>query len=227
MRTAMGFSSDLTSVSNDLQMFNYCNGQNNITIVVKYIKISHFEKFFMMLKEVIEKEDCYLINIYLPDEDRVVRLTRNTNVNRIYMSIEESGNNLGFISNLELFKLVKTLSEEPIVGDKFMRQTFLYMISHVTEDDSFQPLSQLQNERNWAVIIYSTETGDDFRLYSAANMKIPLHRIVLTNYEPFNDLALKNLIDVTKEPNFSRYDYYRSLTFKGNFFNETCLSGIT
>ena len=242
MGSSMGLSSDSMMMSNDLQLFNYCSQQNNITIVVDTFFVSHFEKFYILMKELIGNEDCYLVNIYLPDEDRVVRLTRNTSVNRIHRSfkfpfkvdwrvarsIHTRSNHFDSISNWKLDKFIEILYKEQIIGNKFTRQTFLLMTSYLRDSYSLRPLSQLQNKRSWKVIIYWLSKGDvGVNPYIRGSIKMPLHRLMLPNYEHYSDLSLKNLIDVVKEPNFSRYGYYRSVPFEKHFFNETCLSGIT
>ena len=191
--SSMGLFSDSAILENDLQLFNYCSQQSNITIFVDLIKASHLEKFLVLMKELIENEDCYLVNIYLPNEDRSVRFRKNTTINRIHRSFGMRRNtHFDSIPYLTLYKFVKRLYEEPIIGNEFMRQTFVYIVYIPSfQKELLRPLSQLQNERNWEVVIHwlSDYLEDDYEPYSSGSMKIALHRIVCAIYEPFHDLA--------------------------------------
>ena len=208
----------------DSNMFSYCSQRRNITLVVNLnrFEASFFAKFFFLIKELIEQEDCYMVNIYLPREDRAIRLTRNTSINRMYRSsMPELLREPFQIRKFQNF--ANKLYDEPILGNEFVTQTFVLMTYHIDQPEFLKSLTRLQNERNWDVIIYWESELGRVADYS---IEIPLHRLVCKNYKAYNDFALKNLIDVIKEPTFSRYDFYRSLTFEDNFFNETCLNGV-
>ena len=136
-------------------------------------------------------------------------------MNRIYRSCNTNHQYIGdalLIRN----KFVQRLYEESVRRDQYMRQIFVFMTHYTDNPGFFSILSQLQNERNWEVIIYwDSKLGRRTDTF----IKMPVHRIVCKNYEPYNNLSLKNLFDVIKEPNFNRYDLLSITKFRRKFLH--------
>ena len=165
----------------DSNMFSYCSQRRNITLVVNLnrFEASFFAKFFFLIKELIEQEDCYMVNIYLPREDRAIRLTRNTSINRMYRSsMPELLREPFQIRKFQNF--ANKLYDEPILGNEFVTQTFVLMTYHIDQPEFLKSLTRLQNERNWDVIIYWESELGRVADYS---IEIPLHRLVCKNYK--------------------------------------------
>ena len=199
-------------------MFDYCSQQRNITIVLSAIETSNFEKFLVLLKDLIDNEECYIVNLYLPNKGGSVRFRKDTNVNLIESTCDRRSTTSCLEPFYDINKFITNLSNEKIEGNESIGQTFVLMVDHTS--NVLQPLQKLQDERRWEVIVYwESKVGRNL-----SSIKMPLHRVIGGSFH--NDLALKNLKDVVKEPNFSRYDFYRTIPLKEDFFNGNCLRHI-
>eukprot|EP00111_Clytia_hemisphaerica_P020148 TCONS_00059374-protein len=218
-------SKDLLNLSNDIQQMLSCLQQRNITVFAHYALPRYFDKLFELFKsEFVDNEFCYIVNFYLRDEDRIIRLTKEANKNVIE---KYSSSKYHYTAHLRMKKLMNQIYEDTIMfGKDFFatKQTFVFIF------DEYFPyvhillpyIEKLRETGIFEVIIY----GDASRYESIANLKIPLHNLFLTGTPDFTELSLKNLIDVIKNTDFNRYNFYRSIHFQKDFLNHTCLNGI-
>ena len=65
-----------------------CSEQRNVTILIGQFGVKFFRKWYgkfinVFLKPLVQKESCFIINIFDWKEDRVLQLRENTNLNHI------------------------------------------------------------------------------------------------------------------------------------------------
>ena len=217
-------SSYLLDLSNNFQQMLSCFEQRNITILIHSLSTNYFDKFFELLQELINNEFCYIVSIYLPFEDRVIKLRKETNMNHIESSFDVT-NKMYATSNADrTMDLIEQYYNDTVLFSKdyfTMEQTFVYIFdAYSYHSRMIDNLQRLWESGNWKVIFYTTRF-DEFH----QKRIIPFHNIVFKRVETFMDLSLRHLIDVIKELDFNRYDF-KHLFDKG-FFNHTCFRGIT
>ena len=187
------------------------------------------ENFFHHLSELVQNEACFRVNVQLPGEHRVIQWQGASDLNHIVRNYNNFGEYLKSTVSVEkhIDDLIKRFDEDKFIG----QQTFVLMIGKNTAPGSkkyFPLLKKLHTSKKLDVIIYC-------HLRRCPNEAwMHLHRLIITSSWSLERIHLempsqvKNLLDVIKEPTFDRYDFAsRSMLLRKNFFNETCLKGVT
>ena len=205
-----------------------CSQQRNITIVMHGVNINLMERFFRNLNELVQNDACFKVSFHLPYEYRVISWQETFDLNHIKVYNYREG----FLSNHDsdkyILDLLKSFNENKFV----VRKTFVLMIGWYTNHEQlkhyFPLLKKLQNTNKLDVIIYC------FLERCPEDLWIPSNRLIITDIgypyfiDPYEAPKVKDLLDVMKEPNFDRYGFaYQSILSRKDFFNETCLKGIT
>ena len=180
------------------------------------------------LNELAQNDARFKVNVLLTHEARVIswletksilnHIVRNFNYHDSYFTT-----NLG--SEKYIFNLIKGFDEDEIVE----KQTFVLIIdffSHRIRNEYYPILKKLQNSRKLDVVIYCYYRRCPEELW------MPPHRLIITDDwyftrpdtpDPDMSSKIKDHIDVIKEPTFA----YQSILSRKDFFNETCLKGIS
>ena len=188
---------------------------------------NYFDKFFELLQELINNKFCYIVNVYLPFEDRVIRWRKETNKNHIERNFVVDNFYSWFEPESKMEKLLEQCYDDTVLLGKdyfTMKQTFVYIHDHYKHRTGLlQKLERFHELSNWQVILSISIFDLDTVPW---RLKIPIHNIYLKGTETFMDLSLKNFMDVIKRPGYDRYKFYRSIPFHDNSFNHSCLRGI-
>ena len=140
-----------------------CTEVKNITIAMMNFWLIK-DKILLAIKDFVTNENCFIVNMYLNSEDRVVRLRKGDNIANII-----EGNDLEFESR-KLVKLINRLHNKKD-DEVHMKQTFV-LIEYYVAGMIPSHLRRLQDDVRWTIIIVS----------SIANKEImewfPLHRYI-------------------------------------------------
>ena len=233
----------LVNGEKDLSMLS-CTEKRNITILVTFVVedsvrrihaigpisvsfvIKKYDTILASLNQFIMNEYCFIVNVYLNSEDRVVRVRKSDDLSNIIERNRRS------FETSRIVKLLNRLYEEEIISDAAIKQTFVIIGYQKHMRKILASLRKLQEKRKWAIIILS---------YYEINERVewlPLHRYIQMYIpngaiddelidEDFIDLTIKELIDVIRNPNFDRYNMaYRWAMEKDDIFNPSCLKQI-
>ena len=203
-----------------------CPERRNITIVINALNWIQAEKILFEVSKLVFNEECFMINLYLPEEDRIIRLRKDTNLNNIERSFKLTPSRNGIsieddikpIENNRTLRLIDNLRKEKILGNEGVKQSFVYMVDAAQQEEIYKKLRYLQNVMYWDVIIYCKSFLCPLQGW------IPPNRLKIFQLERvFEETEFKNLLDVIKEPSYDRYQFYQTLALEPDFFNETCL----
>uniref|UniRef100_A0A7M5WSA2 Uncharacterized protein n=1 Tax=Clytia hemisphaerica TaxID=252671 RepID=A0A7M5WSA2_9CNID len=139
---------------------------------------------------------------------------------------------LNYEPNEQIFDFIKRILVEEssaLANIDSIKQTFVYVrLSHKTEypllqSDSYKMLRKLQDDKNWAVIIFCVKD------LCPSKMWMPLQHLIFLDDTPSKLIRHQNLADLAnliKNPDYNRYQFYQSLPMSKHLFDETCLKDI-
>ena len=167
--------------SSDFQVLA-CSEQRNITVLCNDVSLWYFERFLHLLEESIGSDPCYIVNIYLPKEDHLVRMKKKAN----YMPHIDRNFHFHLIEMLgsktsETFPQIKRYIKESTEGD--VKQTFVYMFKETFSS----PLPGLKFQSNLGTWVPDQKNMDVIVYLQSKNSHtylgvIPPHRIFVTDW---------------------------------------------
>ena len=172
-----------------------CTEINNVTIVIETWFIG--DKILLMLNEIKANDACFIVNLYLNGEDRVVQVGKADDLLNILMRNRKK------FETHRVRKLADRLHRENIMGDADgIKLTFFLLEIAFGNRELSQSLRKLQEEKKWAIIIWSSyETREPTKW-------LPLHRYFLNDGAlrdgTLTDIYLKDVKDVIQNPDFDR-----------------------
>eukprot|EP00111_Clytia_hemisphaerica_P021085 TCONS_00062131-protein len=209
-----------------------CSEFRNVTFISLNDNINNYEAtfdhhFFLQgLNDLLDNEACFMVNYF--DGFDIVRLRKNYNINQFQFRTKHKYSR--YENEVRRFaELIKQLYDEKIMGnDENIKQTIVLIqgFNRSVADEILAYLELLQEERQWAVIVFRIYT------YYKPIDWLPLNRNIETMENFYNGVsmqhpAIKTLFDVIKNPDFDVYDMtYRLVVSKTNFFTDDCMKEI-
>eukprot|EP00111_Clytia_hemisphaerica_P000686 TCONS_00002034-protein len=210
-----------------------CSEFRNVTFITfHYHYFGGFDRtlddsfFLQEFNDLLDNEACFMVNYF--DGFDIVRLRKNYNINQFQLRTNSFRLEYSRYKNewRRIAELIKQLYDDKIMGDnKNIKQTIVLMGDDVRfADEILVYLELLQEERQWAVIIYRT-----YSQYKPIDW-LPLNRNIETQIMTgitMQHQVIKTLFDVIKNPDFDVYNMtYRWVMSKRNFFTDDCMKEI-